>query len=475
MSLYIYHAVANGLRTDHPIPDLPFVDDSHIPVDDPARVEAIGRRPGTDMWGREDRVGSGEGWVAFTTDPIRHDLAWFVRWHPGHGRSVVLYRDNDIASVHSLYAVLEEHALLFRAGGYWWDGSKWYRPDQVWDAASESYYRRKVPAATTVTAADLLTAGGDPARGKVLAIEEVNVDEPPPGRWLDHLALWAERHRNQDSPTGSVVTLTAPELAADQMVTAAQMADITGIAASTLRAYISRDEADVPLPQAVINGRSFWARPVAEEWAEQRQRSAEGVAEAVSAGHPEKFPPGITDISNRLTRSFFARLWESPAIRKRWALRWRTEAAVRDIAEGLSWDVAVSLDRIIPVDALSATIVRAVIDELRYGQELSRSIRQQDKLHLVDPDDQDDDIFYGITPPVARMLDWLIRHDPPKASYAIAQITGEAWRRLGISREVCEHSLRTALSLDGKLDQDTRDQFLNRVFTPDTDRHAKPL
>ena len=114
MSLYMYQAVANGLRTDHPIPDLPFVDDSHIPVDDPARVEAIGRRPGTDMWGREDRVGSGEGWVAFTTDPIRHDLAWFVRWHPGHGRSVVLYRDSDIASVHSLYAVLEEHALLFR-------------------------------------------------------------------------------------------------------------------------------------------------------------------------------------------------------------------------------------------------------------------------------------------------------------------------------------------------------------------------
>ena len=474
MTLYMYRAVANGLRTDHPIPDLPFVDDSHIPVDDPAGIEAIGRRPGTDMWGREDRVGPGEGWVAFTTDPIRHDLAWFVRCHPDHGRSVVLYRDRDIASVHSVHTVLEERALLFRAGGYWWDGSKWYRPDQVWDAASESYYRRKVPATATVSAADLLTAGGDPARAEILAIEEVNVDEPSPGRWLDHLALWAERHRNQDSLTESVVTLTAPELAADQMVTAAQMADITGIAASTLRAYISRDEADVPLPQAVVNGRSFWARPVAEEWAEQRQRSAEGVAEAVSAGHPENLPPGVADISNRFTRSFFARLWESPAIRKRWALRWRTEAAVRDIAEGLSWDVAVSLDRIIPIDALNATIVRAVIDELRYGQELSRSIRQQEKLHLIDPADQDDDIFYGITPPVARMLDWLVRHAPASASYAIAQITGEAWRRLGISREVCERSLRTALSLDGELDQDTRDQFLNRVFTPDTDLHAEP-
>src|SRR6185437_14328803 len=112
MTLYMYRAVANGLRTDHPIPDLPFVDDSHIPVDDPAGIEAVGRRPGTDMWGREDRVGPGEGWVAFTTDPIRHDLAWFVRCHPDHGRSVVLYHDRDIASVHSLHTVLEERALL---------------------------------------------------------------------------------------------------------------------------------------------------------------------------------------------------------------------------------------------------------------------------------------------------------------------------------------------------------------------------
>ncbi|MGH3827772.1 MAG: hypothetical protein ACRDQX_11460, partial [Pseudonocardiaceae bacterium] len=50
-------------------------------------------------------------------------------------------------------------ALLFRSGGYWWDGTTWYRPSQVWDGASEEYVARPVPAATTVTATDLL----DPA------------------------------------------------------------------------------------------------------------------------------------------------------------------------------------------------------------------------------------------------------------------------------------------------------------------------
>lgn len=51
------------------------------------------------------------------------------------------------------------------------------------------------------------------------------------------------------------------------------VAEIAEIAASTLRAYISWEENDVPQPQATLNGRSAWTRPVAEEWAEQRRRS----------------------------------------------------------------------------------------------------------------------------------------------------------------------------------------------------------
>jgi hypothetical protein len=98
--------VANGLRTDHPIPDLPLVDDAHLPLEDPQELEAVGRHPGTDTWGRYDPVFDGEvdtGWIAFTTAPGRHELGWVVRFHPEHGRSVILYRDEDVASAHTQF------------------------------------------------------------------------------------------------------------------------------------------------------------------------------------------------------------------------------------------------------------------------------------------------------------------------------------------------------------------------------------
>jgi hypothetical protein len=448
------HPVANGLRTDHPIPELPFVDDTHIPVDDPIALEAIGRKHGTDTWGREDRCREG-GWVAFTTDPTRHDLAWLVRWHPDHGRSVVLYRDADASSAHMAYW---GPALLFRAGGYWWDGTTWYRPAQVFDLASEGYLRREVPAAMVVTAADLLRSGGDHRRAKILGVEQVDLDAPLRDHWLNDLALWAER-RIDDLPLAACVTkLTAPELTGDQLVGVVEMAEIAGVAPSTLRAYISRGEAEVPLPQATVGGRAVWARPVAEEWAEQRRRSPEGITAVVSTGRvgSAQTASGVADVSNWFARLFFSRLWESPGYRKRWTLRWRTESAVREIAQDLSWDVAANLTRIVPTSDLAAAIHHAVLDELTTGKHLERDV--------------DDPVFYGISRPVTKMLDWLIRHNPDAAGYTIGEIIGEAERNRGISRKISEESLRTALGLDGSLDRDTRDEFLDRVLTPDADK-----
>jgi hypothetical protein len=450
MPLYTFRALANGLHTDHPVPDLPFVDDSHIPVEDPKAIEATGRRHGTDTWGRFDPVRRFGGWVAFTTDPVRHDLGWVVRWHPEHGRSVLLYRDDDVASV---YEDFQGPALLFRAGGYWWDGTTWYRPDQVWDAAGEDWYHRVAPAAATVNAIDMLaTAPSDANRGRVLAIGEAGPDMTPSGWWRDDLARWA-RERPVWYLRDSVVNLTAPELAADQMVGTAEMAEIGGIAASTLRAYIARGEADVPAPQASPNGRSLWARPVAEDWAEARQRSPEGIALAVSAERDSgRVPVGLDDLWSRLSGWFYTRLWERPAVRKRWALRWRTEAAVREVSDDLGWLVASSLDRIIPVNALTFTVERAFLDELAEGQQLDKA----------DPDP----VQYGINRKVAAMLSWLIRHDPARAANAISAITGEAERRLRIPRRVTERSIRVALSLDSNLDADSQREFLSRVLTP---------
>ena len=51
-------------------------------------------------------------------DPADH----LVGLAPGEGEYVVV----DVPQ-----------ALLFRAGGYWWDGATWYRPGQVWDGAAD--------------------------------------------------------------------------------------------------------------------------------------------------------------------------------------------------------------------------------------------------------------------------------------------------------------------------------------------------
>jgi predicted DNA-binding transcriptional regulator AlpA len=443
---YRYRALANGLRTDHPIPGLPFVDDSHIPLDDPTAIEAVGRHEGAGTWGREDPIRDA-GWAAFTTDQERRDLAWCVRWHPDHGRSVVIYSDDEAASLHMTWL---GSALLFRAGGYWWDGTTWCRPAQILDGASEEYVRRPVPAAATITAADLLNDQTDQDHARVLQIVDIDPDAPTPNRWIDHLALWAA-HRDGTMPLdASVVNLTAPELTGDQLIGVADLAEVVGLAPSTLRAYIARGEGDVPQPQATIGKRSVWARPVAEEWAQQRDRSDDALEEAVSVRRPDKsVAAGIADIWDWFTRDFTNRM-SSPQWRKRWALRWRTDTAIRELAQTLAGDVAGSLDRIISVADLAATVRNAVLFEFSQQQEPQRL----------------DATEYWISRQVAHMLDWLIRHDPPTASHAITTTVREAQRHLGIATETSEASLRRGLGRDSKLDSDKLNDFFARVESP---------
>jgi len=472
LALYTSRAVANGLRTDHPIPGLPFADDSHIPVEDSAAIEAIGRHPGGKTWGRDDlaRPRGHAGWVAYTTDPGRHDLAWVIRWHPDHGRSVVLYRDDDAVSAYTDYV---DGPLLFRSGGYWWDGTAWYRPAQVIDWAGEDYYRRAVPGAATVTAANVLAAGvADPGRGAVLDVAGIDLDAAYEGRWNDELALWAARRDGQGLDR-CVVGLTAPELAAENLIGASDLAEITGIAPSTLRAYIARSEADVPLPQVVIGGRSLWSRPVAEEWAEQRQRDPDAVDAAVSAPnrYGDPVPVGQAELASVLARSFLADLWDYRPFRGRWALRWRSKDRVCEVADALGHEAAsYVLGTFIPAEALAATIGHALLDELAEGQRNHRAVQTGvGKLRLAGPDDTADETpYYGIVPTVAGMLGWLARHRPATAGRVITSVTGEAERRFAIPRHVTERTIRVALDLDSDLG-DTLDEFLRRVLTPAAD------
>ncbi|MEU0169029.1 hypothetical protein ACL07V_36695 [Streptomyces sp. MB22_4] len=257
--VYDIRPLANGLRTDHPVPGLPFVDDSHLPLDDgPDAIEAVGRNRGEGMWGRCDTSHEG-GWLAFTTDPIAHHLGWTVRHHPEHGRTVLLLRDEDTASLHTYWSGAP---LMFRAGGYWWDGDTWYRPGQIWDPVTEDYARHTARATATVHAADLLDGHAHPVRAHVHKVATFDPATAKPENWMDDLTRWAQRHQKQDDPLPlerCVVDLASPELAGDRLLGVPEMAALGGITASTLRGYISRGENDVPLPQATVGGRAQWS------------------------------------------------------------------------------------------------------------------------------------------------------------------------------------------------------------------------
>jgi hypothetical protein len=452
------HPVANGLSTDHPIPNLPFIDDSHLPLTDPLALEALGRHQGQDMWGRTDPCRESGGWIAFTTDPTEHDFAWVVRWHPDHGRSVVLYRDSDSSDVHA--TLTQNPALLFRQGTYWWDGTTWFRPGQIFDLTTETYVRRAVPAATTITAANLLTTGGDATAGRILDIDQIteSTTKTSPSRWLDDLAAWAQC-RKSVSLADCVVDLSAPELAADQLVSVTAMASYAEIAASTLRAYISRGQGQVPHPQATVANRDFWSRPVAEDWAEARRRSDEGLTNAMSTGQirSSSASPGKAHLFERFSGRFFTSLWENPSTRKRWALRWRSQDSVREVAQDLAWDVAYDLDKALPLTSFAITIKYAILDEIATGRQLDKDLGRSDD-HIG---------FYGIHHDVACSLAWLICHNPSLARGMVADMVLDAKSRFGVTNDVLRWTLLTALGLDSQIDSEATRTFLDLIFVTD--------
>ncbi|MER5617548.1 hypothetical protein, partial [Streptomyces sp. NPDC002215] len=457
--VYDIRPFANGTRTDHPVPGLPFVDDSHLPLDDgPEAIEAVGRNKGQGMWGRFDENYGGDGWHAFTTDPLNHQLGWSVRYHPEHGRTVLLMSDDDTSSMHSVWS---GDQLLFRAGGYWWDGTTWFRPGQIWDPVSEDYERRKARAAATVTVADMLDGRADPARAHVQKVTTFDPQAPAPDNWLDHLALWVQRHQEQTDALPldrCVVDLASPELTGNQLLGIPELAALGGITASTLRAYISRSNSEVPMPQASVGGRAQWSRPVAEDWAEARRRSPEGVRAAMTAGDRDDLSLGAADVRDRFAANFLSTLWERPDVRRRWILRQRNEASVREVADTLAWSVAVSLDRILPTNILGPTVRHAVLDDFAHMISLHTDTRRKEGTEPKNPW-----WFLNLTTPVAKMLDWFIRHHPDRAQWYIGEVMHEAHSRWDIPAQATGRALRRALAMDGELDEDTLKEYFTRV------------
>ncbi|WP_100514057.1 helix-turn-helix transcriptional regulator [Mycobacteroides abscessus] len=469
MTIGAVQIVANGISTDHPVPDLAFVDDSHIPVNDPEALEAIGRGQGGDRWGRCD-LGPGydqpahqRQWWAATTDPDDTRLGWCVRYHPEHGRSVVLVRREDTFDLNADWSYSSGPTpLLFRAGGYWWDGQDWYRPQLVMDWVAERHARRKVPDAWTHTAADELSncelADGVPAAaadaGLLLSVADVTrssrdgqiAPRSVPDRWGEHLRMWAA----QRSPGGlplekCVVKLGAKELFPNQLIDAAELASRAGVSASTLRAYIARGDIDFPAAQMVFGGRNFYSRPVGDDWLEERSRSREQVA-ATLAASPD-LSVGQEEVRARLSGRFFS-LLRGP-LRKVWRIK--NEHTTRARADELAVAVATDIDAIVPVDHLAFALKAAILNNFRECVELN-SLGSGVNLYLQMP--------------MARLMDWYVRHFPARAGFWINDLIRDAEQDLELERSVVIDALKRSLLLDGKRAPEEYEKFLALVLPP---------
>lgn len=410
--------LANGLRTDHPIPGLPFVDDSILPLENRYAIEALGRdRKGEGLWGRTDAAG--EHWKVFTTDPTVPELAWIVRSHPQHGRTVLLVRNADVTGIYSSHDDIE---VVNRYGGYWWDGVSWFRPPQAFDWISENFVRHEVAEARTVTARDLIPRGTNLPTKAEPPLSPATLQNAPHSmgdeQWPEALVnTWAASRPTDGLPLECcVVDLHAPELKTEALLGIPEAAQRADIAASTLRSYIARGEDAVPTPQIRASGRALWSEPVIDDWIDSRSRFPESVAERVATTEQgagsTSLPAGIV------------RLWESTTSRIASVIGTRGRRRSRstgDLAQEAAWFAVASPDtlrRIIPVDHLGGVVQRAICDDVERSLHLAR-VTQRHHQSARQPG------VLMIERPTAHMLDWLIQHFPREATSRIQAAVGE--------------------------------------------------
>lgn len=273
--------VANGLRTDHPVPSLPFVDDSHVPIHDGRAIEANGRHDYNTGWGRYDRDQTDERrWSAFTNDQFNLTFRWLVRHDPGYGRTVLLYVRGDEAIMHEV-TPREGDPLLHRAGGYWWDGKSWYRPKVISDAATEDDVKVRVPGARSIPAAEYMTTyPGSPDKGGLADITTFVQGEVSRKQWAHDLARWAASRPDDGLPLDQcIVDVSAAELNEDVLLSESAAAREIGLAREKIRQALNavgggRAER-FPFPQSYTPHTKSprWSKPVLREWNWERHRA----------------------------------------------------------------------------------------------------------------------------------------------------------------------------------------------------------
>ncbi|WP_424217757.1 hypothetical protein ACN20G_36980 (plasmid) [Streptomyces sp. BI20] len=433
-----FRPVANGLRTDHPVPGLPFINDERLPLDNPDAIERTGRNQGAGLWGRTDKLPGG-GWVAFTTEPKNRKYAWAVHYHPEHGRTVVLVSDASWSGLHHDW-MYSHTGFLYRHGGYWWDGTAWNRPGVVFDGAYERYDARPVQDALTVTAADLLIHPTDPGNASVLTIAGFTAPTENLPNWLDHLALWAEHRRGTPDARpldACVVDLNAPELEPGTLVDRAGLAKIASIDESDLPAPKYGDH-QLPEPQTRTATGPLWSRPVARDWAEQHRRShGPGVLLAASTSFDTTQPLGLVADHNRLTEIIQG-----------------DGEQTEQVAKNLAWWPAVALtegtESLFPMSALRTTLIEAVLAHLAIAVHEERSNLQ----------------FESLRRDVVAVFDWYVQRKPEHTAGLLSEICLEARAQLDLDPVTVGQLIRRSVRFDGTLSPETVDALFDMALPP---------
>ncbi|MGZ2361703.1 hypothetical protein LRE75_34355 [Streptomyces sp. 372A] len=433
-----FRPVANGLRTDHPVPGLPFINDERLPLDNPDAIERTGRDQGEGLWGRTDPLPGG-GWVALTTEPKNRAYAWAVHYHPEHGRTVVLVPDGSWSGLHHDW-VYGHSGFLYRHGGYWWDGTAWHRPGVVFDGAYERYDVRPVQDALTVTAADLLSHPADPSKASIATIAGFSANKATLPNWRDHLALWAEHRRRLPDARPldeCIVDLKAPELEPRLLVDRTGLANSANIAEDDLPAPGYEDH-KMPEPQAHGASGPLWSQPVALDWAEQHYRDHGPrtlLTTTTSFGNPQ--PQGLVADHDRLTKVIH-----------------RDGKQTEEAAKTLAWWPAVALtvgtDSLVPMSALRTTLIEAVLSHLA-----TNDVTEKSGIWLR-----------PLRSDIVRIFDWYVQRKPDHTAGLLSGICLEAHTRLDVSPKSVGELFRQSLHRDSTLGRETIDALLDMALPP---------
>jgi hypothetical protein len=176
----------------------------------------------------------------------------------------------------------------------------------------------------------------------------------------------------------------------------------------------------------------------------------------MSAGDRHNLSPGAADVRDRFATDFLGTPWERPDVRKRWILRSRNEASVREEPgmECRGQPGPHPAHQHPGPDRPARHPRRLGLHDQPPHRRQKRGEEKPDKESWWD---------LNLTTPVAKMLDWFVRHHPDSTQWYIGEVMREAHTRWEIPAQATGRTLRQALVMDGTLDEDTLKEYFARV------------